>query len=268
MASLGTLERLLAGFVIAAAISAAAYRSGSLSPSGAVAAIVVGIMTIAAGWAWGALLVSYFVISSLLSRFGRGEKERRTGWVVEKGGARDVVQVAANGGVFAAAALLATFVSAPHAALLSLAALGALAAATADTWATEIGTLFGGTPRALLTLAPVEPGTSGAVSVAGLVAMLAGAAFIAWGSAALGLTMLAPVVLVAGVAGAMTDSLLGATLQSRRWCASCECGTERRIHGCGATTSHAGGLRWMDNDMVNLLASLAGAAIAVLAVIT
>lgn len=261
MAAPPMLERMAAGFVLALVIAVAAYRAGSLSRSGALAAAAVGTATVAAGWAWGALLVIYFVTSSALSRFHRAERDRLTASVVEKGGRRDVVQVLANGGVFAALALASAVMPGSS---LALGALGALAAATADTWATEIGTLFGGIPRSLLTFRPAVPGTSGAVSVAGLVAMLAGAAFIAYLAAALGVTRVAPLVLVAGTAGAMADSLLGATVQERRWCASCERSTERRIHSCGTPTSRAGGLVWMNNDAVNFVATVTGAGIAML----
>jgi uncharacterized protein (TIGR00297 family) len=267
MASPRVIERVLTGFVIALAIALAAYRAGSLSRSGAAAATLVGTASVVAGWSWGILLVAYFVASSLLSRFRRAEKERITGAIVEKGGARDAMQVIANGGVFAAGALVSALAGPATAMCAGIIALGALAAATADTWATEVGTLFGGIPRSLLTFRRVPPGTSGAVSVAGCAAMLLGAAFIAYFSSALGLTLIPPLVLVAGVVGALGDSILGATLQERRWCASCERSTERRIHDCGTATARSGGAWWMNNDGVNLIATIVGGAVAALGLI-
>jgi uncharacterized membrane protein len=97
--------------------------------------------------------------------------------------------------------------------------------------------------------------------------MLLGAAFIAYLASALGLTYVAPLVLVAGVAGALGDSVIGAMLQERRWCASCELSTERRIHDCGTTTIRKGGMPWMNNDAVNLFATVIGGAVAVLGLI-
>jgi uncharacterized protein (TIGR00297 family) len=261
------IERAAAGLLGAAAIAYAARRAGSLSASGALAATAVGTAAVAAGSRWGALLVIYFVTSSLLSHLGTAEKASRTGGVVEKGGERDAIQVLANGGVFALCALLAALSTAPLATTLTAAALGALAAATADTWATEVGTLIGGTPRSLLTLRRVPTGTSGAVSVAGTLAMIGGALFIAMVALALSLTEAVAIVTIGGTAGAIADSLLGATLQERRWCGACALATERRVHDCGATTSLAGGHAWMDNDAVNLLATLVGAAVAAMLVI-
>jgi uncharacterized protein (TIGR00297 family) len=260
------LERAAAGLLVAAAIAWVARRAGSLSPSGAVAATVVGTAAAAAGWRWGALLVLYFVTSTLLSRLGSAEKARRTSGVVEKGGSRDAIQVLANGGIFALCAMLAPVATSPVAATLTIAALGALAASTSDTWATEIGTLVGGRPRSLLTLQRVPHGTSGAVSLAGTLAMITGALFLAAAARALSLTSAVVAVTVAGITGAVADSMLGATLQERRWCDRCAQSTERRVHDCGADTRLAGGQPGLDNDAVNLVSTLIGAAAAALLV--
>lgn len=256
------LERAMAGVVLSAAIATLAWRAGSLSPSGALAAIAVGTASVVAGWPWGALLVGYFVVSTLLSRFRGAQKERRTGGIVEKGGARDAVQVLANGGVFALCALLAQRTTGDTSVTLSIAALGALAASTADTWATELGTLFGGTPRSLVGFAHVPPGTSGAVSGAGSLAMCIGGIALAIAAGGLGLSSSTLIVAVAGIAGALVDSVLGATVQERRRCPRCDEATERRVHSCGTPTMYAGGLGWMTNDAVNFVATMAGAAVA------
>src|SRR4051812_12433897 len=149
MPSPSMIERALLGFALACGIAIAAHRAGSLSRSGAIAAIVAGTTSVVAGWNWGALLVIYFIVSSALSHFRRREKEKLTADIVEKGGARDAVQVLANGGVFVILAFGAVYLPHASATYLTAGALGALAAATADTWGTEIGTLFGGVPRSL-----------------------------------------------------------------------------------------------------------------------
>ncbi|HWJ21526.1 MAG TPA: DUF92 domain-containing protein [Gemmatimonadaceae bacterium] len=255
------LGRAGAGLLVAAAIALVARRAHSLSTSGAVAATAVGAACVAAGWGWGGLLIAYFVVSSALSRWRETLKEARTSDVVAKGGQRDAVQVLANGGLFAAAALLS--LAAPAGAIWPVAAgAGALAAAAADTWATEIGTLAGHPPRSIRTGRPVAPGTSGGVTVLGTAASIAGAGFVAALAALVGFGRLAAVgALVGGVAGSLVDSLLGATLQARRWCDRCERGTEREVHGCGTRTRPAGGVGWLDNDAVNAASALAGAAL-------
>lgn len=259
-----TLPRAALGLLAAVAIALAARRAGSLSTSGAVAASAVGTAAVAAGWGWGALLVLYFVLSSLLSHAGSAEKAQRTAGIVEKGGARDATQVLANGGVFALCCLGLLAAGQSSVQLFAAAAAGSLAAATADTWATEIGTLVGGVPRAALTFHAVPPGTSGAVSAAGTTAMVAGALLVALAARLLALTDLFAAVTVAGCIGALTDTLLGALAQERRWCDACARATERRRHDCGTATRQVGGMAAVDNDAVNLLATLAGAASATL----
>ena len=100
----------------------------------------------------------------------------KSGSVVEKGDDRDMWQVLANGGVFALLAL-SSLVS--HSAMIQVAAAGALAASTADTWSTEIGALSRSRPRSILTMKPVPYGTSGGVTIQGLVASVAGSGFVA-----------------------------------------------------------------------------------------
>jgi uncharacterized protein (TIGR00297 family) len=260
------LIRAIAGFLIAGTVAFAARRAHALSLGGVSAAIVVGAMAVAAGWAWGALLIAYFVLSIALSRLRGEEKAARTSNVVAKGGARDAFQVVANGGLFAVAALAASTLapSSSAAQTLTAAALGALAASAADTWATEIGSLAVRPPRSILTWRPVAPGTSGGVNLPGLLAMVAGAGFVALGGRILTIDVPVTAVILGGFLGAIADSIVGATLQDRRWCDTCEMGTERAVHGCGTATRHAGGITAVDNDLVNLIATLAGAAIAAL----
>jgi uncharacterized protein (TIGR00297 family) len=255
-------QRSLIGFVLAAFLALAARRAGALSPSGAWGALVVGTVACAAGWGWSAVLLAFFVSSSLLSRWKRATKERASRSIVEKGGERDAWQVMANGGVFTLAALGA--VASPSG-WWALAGLGALAAATADTWATEIGTAVGGMPRSVVGWRSVPMGTSGAVSAAGLAASVAAALFfgtVVW-VAGFARELVAPVT-VAGVAGALVDTVAGATIQERRLCPACGTETERRIHDCGTESAYHLGLAGFDNDIVNLTSSVAGAGIAIL----
>lgn len=259
------MVRVGLGVVLATAIALVAHRAGSLSRSGAMAATVIGAAAIAAGWDWGILLIAFFVSSSALSRLGSEVKERRTSSIIAKGGARDAVQVLANGGLFAAAALLALLTRWPGWPAIGA---GALAAASADTWGTEIGTLMGRRPRLLTTWRPVDAGVSGGVTAPGLLASVAGALFVAGIAAALGWpATTARAAFVGGVAGALADSLLGALWQSRRQCVQCETATERVVHTCGNATVPAGGLAWLDNDSVNALASLVGAGVALLTLV-
>jgi len=256
--------RLAAALPIGGIVSVLAWRAGSLTMSGAVAAAAIGGIAVAAGWPWAVLLLVYFATSTLLSRLGRARKEKLTSSIIAKPGARDAWQVTANGFAFGVAALgsLSSYPAPPDSGWFALAA-GALAASAADTWATEIGVLYGGTPRSILNWRPVPPGTSGAVSAIGSLGAVLGSIVI--GGLALGLgasALVAGAVTVGGLAGALLDSILGATVQSRLWCDRCGVQTEREVHDCGRPTHPIRGMTWIDNDLVNFLAGLTGGLLA------
>ena len=164
------------------------------------------------------------------------------------------IQVLANGGVAAAAAIAGGWP----------AFAGALAAATADTWATEIGAFSTVAPRLVTTGAPVPAGTSGGITVLGTAGGVAGALLIATLATALGP---APwlVVAGAGVAGMAADSVCGAALQGAFECASCGARHERADTLCHEPVKLIRGWRMLDNDGVNVIATLVGAGVAVLA---
>lgn len=256
-------ERAAAGLVLALVVGWGAWRAHALSRGGAAAAAIVGTLAMAAGWSWAALLVIYFLPAATLSSLGRERREARIHGVIAKRGARDARQVFANGGVFALAALGSLVM--PWIGW-SVMGIGALAASAADSWATEVGTLAGGMPRSIASLEPVPPGLSGGITAAGSAAALGGAAFMALAAWALGWSRMASVgVFAGGIAGAVADSLIGATLQDRRQCDRCGESTERLVHSCGMETRHASGFEWLDNDGVNVLCTLAGAAVAAIA---
>jgi uncharacterized protein (TIGR00297 family) len=258
------LMRALAGLVLAVVVGLFATRARLLTVSGAIAATVVGTVAVAADWGWAAFLLIYFISSGLLSKLGASRKAARTAGMIEKGGARDAWQVLANGGVFAICLLISMISSLPVSVIASFAAICALSASAADTWATEIGTLVGHVPRSILTLRPMSVGESGGVTVAGWLGALAGAGIIAAAA-----EFFAPggsdfeIVLIAGMIGTTVDSLAGATIQHRRRCETCGRMTEMPVHTCGTITKHVRGVSWIENDAVNLIATLAGAAVAV-----
>lgn len=252
---------MIAGLIGAGVVAFGARRMRALSTSGAVAGTVVGAIALAAGGSWGILLVAHFISASALSKLGERRKAKLIDPVVEKGDRRDAKQVLANGGVYALAAI-AYMLS--HTRTWYAVGVGALAASAADTWATEIGTLICRNPVSIISGRRVPAGTSGGVSMIGTLASIGGALFIAAGAALALWPVPFTAVVLGGLAGAVADSLLGATLQTRRWCDVCAKSTERPVHNCGTPTRRTGGIRGFDNDAVNAVCSGVGALVTLL----
>jgi uncharacterized protein (TIGR00297 family) len=258
--------RATIGLVGAAAISLAARRAGALSPDGALAATAVGATVVmGSGVRGGAMLVAFFTSSTLLGRLPSTlHLEQR------RGRKRDAVQVIANGGVAAVLALASAFTRSRIRTLFIAGFGGAVAAATADTWATEIGSRSRTRPRSILTLQPTVPGVSGGVTVAGLIASAVGAALVARLASApftptpRRVSVRAIPIALGGFTGAFVDSVLGATVQEVRFCDACAVETEERVHRCGSQTRVARGAPWCDNDTVNAIATAAGAVAAII----
>lgn len=229
------------------------------------AAFGVGTLTYAAGEGpFTLVLLAFFLPSVALSRLGSARKRALID--IGKGGPRDALQVLANGGVATACAVAFALTRDRR---WARAFAGAYAAASADTWATEIGTLVRGRPRSIFSLRPVATGISGGITAAGTAAEVAGAA---WLSLCAFFCLRAEgesrdvrdvlTVAAAGVTGATVDSVLGASLQELRYCAACERACEIDPHACGAPTVRVRGFPGVSNDVVNLMATVAGAALA------
>ncbi len=259
--SMASPQQYTVGIGLALFIAAISFYAGFLTASGAVATFLLASLIFGiGGWRWTVPILTFFVLSSLLSRIGRSRKKEFED-LFEKSGNRDHGQVAANGGVAGMVALLAFIF--PSRDLYPI-YLGAVAAVTADTWGTEIGLLARGRTFLITSWKAVAPGTNGGVTIIGLLGGLAGAMIIAaigslWG---IDWTM-GGFIAAAGFAGSTVDSFLGATIQARFQCRACGKTTERHQH-CGQPTKHIGGLGWLRNDAVNWICALSGAVVMML----
>ena len=270
--------QVLFGFVLAVFVSTLAWWAHALSRSGAVAATLLGTIIFGlGGLSWAILLLGFFISSSLFSRLF----SRPKAGLVEKyskGSQRDAGQVLANGGIASLMVILHELV--PNSTWPWLGFAGSLAAVNADTWATELGVLSKSLPRMITNGKPVEPGTSGAISLTGSLSALAGSLLIAllalllWQGDALGPGLSQKVSLVvllslAGLGGSLLDSLLGASFQGIYTCPVCQKETERHpYHTCGAPTTLKRGWLWLNNDWVNIACAAGGAILALVIVIS
>jgi len=260
------MQQPLLGLLFALIIAFLAYRARSLSRSGAYAAVLVGTLIFGlGGWQWAIILLTFFISSSALTRLF-GKRKAALNEKFEKGGQRDAAQVLANGAVASLFAGLHFFF--PTASWPWLAFAASMAAVNADTWATELGVLNPVPPRLITNGKSVDRGTSGAISFYGTLSSLAGAALIGILAAILdphsrsSLITRFLLITLAGITGALFDSLLGASVQAIYRCPRCDKETEHHpVHTCGAETAQVRGWKWLDNDIVNLACAIMGAAI-------
>lgn len=220
----------------------------SLSSSGAISGYLIGIIIFGSGgWPWIFPLVFFFISSSFLSHLNHKESPER-----------NILQILANGGLGAFFASIYFFYQFPPAIILYL---GAIGAATADTWATEIGFYSRNEPKLIFSKTIVKRGVSGGITMLGLTASMLGAFIIGiLGEKILGMNGLLFPIALGGLAGSATDSILGRFIQAQFKCVSCNSSTEDRYH-CDKRAKLIFGSKFIGNDMVNFINTIIGATV-------
>lgn len=223
-------------WLIAAAVTLAfaglARLLRGVSNSGAVAgAFVCFALYACAGPGAFAALACVFVLTWGATRVGYQRKFRLG--VAEKRAGRSASQVLAN---LIAAAVCAAAYGWSGRGFLLVGMAAVLAEAAADTVSSEIGQASSNVPHLITTWEEVPAGTDGGVSMQGTFAGIAAAALVGGACVPVGLLSWkeAGIAAVAGVAGSVADSYLGALLERRQK---------------------------LNNDVVNLLATLIAAGI-------
>ncbi|MDG6898617.1 MAG: DUF92 domain-containing protein [Nitrososphaerota archaeon] len=250
-------------FFVVIAFALAAILLKAIDGRGFIASVAVGCsILLGGGWDWFIVVAVFFTLGVAFTWYKYGYK-KKLGGAQEKGGARNWPNILANGGISSLAAIIYFF---QPSTLVAALFLGSMSTAAADTVATELGLLSKKKPRLITDLSKeVAPGTSGGVSLLGFVGALVASGVIGTMAILLGI-MHAPILLltvsvVGGLFGAIFDSLLGAAVQRKGYCAVCKRPTESLTH-CGEMTTRTSGVPFIENNMVNLLATLAGGAVA------
>ena len=187
---------------------------GSVTDGGAIMGLAVAfLLMVCAGFAGFMPLLTLFLLTVLSTRWG-WRRKRRLG-VAERTGGRTASQVLANLGV--AACCAAPVIWFPEFSdVLLTAAMAALAEAAADTVSSEVGQASAKAAYLILDFRSVPIGTNGAVSFAGTLSGAVAACIVAWVSGIFAVVswFWVPVIAIAGTAGMLIDSLLGATLET------------------------------------------------------
>lgn len=186
------------------------YYRKSLDLFGSAVMIIMGIVIIfSAGTNWLLLIVLFLIMSLIATKFSKKYKQS----LGEFEGRRTSKNVISNG-------VVACFMAAFGGYYLPFVGgfIGAIATATADTLASEIGVLDQ-KPRLITTFQKVDPGTNGAVSVLGTTVGIIGAAIIGIASYILGIMpdplLAIAVSIISGTVGCFMDSILGAVFENQ-----------------------------------------------------
>ncbi|MDS0299715.1 DUF92 domain-containing protein [Halogeometricum sp. S1BR25-6] len=216
----GAVE-IVGALALTIALGYVSYALEAASVAGMLSGVLFSLLVIVfGGFGWFAVLMAFFAIGALSTKF-RYEEKRDRGVAEENDGARGTGNVLGN----AAVALVAVVGFAASArvpvdgTLFQFAFAGSMAAALSDTLSSEVGGLYDNT-RLITTLERVDPGTDGGVTWQGELSGLLGATIVAVVAALLLSAVTAPVggtiVLLGGLAGMTADSVLGATVEGAR----------------------------------------------------
>ena len=258
----------LIGIFISFMIAGIAYKKQSLNVSGFFSAILFGaLIYVFGGLLLWACLIGFFISSSLLTKLHQ-KKDNEQINVQKKG--RNYVQVISN-------ALVATIFSLLYFLLEKeiylIAAVVSIATSNADTWASEIGILSKGKTFSILNFKLLKKGSSGAVSVLGLMASIMGAAFIAFIFTVfysfmftfdiLTILIYMFIIIFGGFLGSIVDSFLGLLIQAKYKGKKTGVLSEVK-HMPNEQTILISGLAFITNDMVNFLSGLASSIVTIL----
>ena len=232
----------LIGIVLAGIIAAVSYRFRLLTGGGAFSAFFMGSVVFALGRVGFSIpMLVFFASSSLLSKLGYERKSKLVSHIA-KTSQRDSMQVLANG-LVPTLLLISWYFSQND--IFSFLFVAALACATADTWATELGVLSSQQPRSIVGFRPTSAGVSGGITLVGTVNLEIPFQFH--------ISCLL-VLICAAFLGQVCDSVMGATCQARYICQRCGSITEVKPHCPDSAVSRVAGVSWANNDVVNLFA--------------
>ncbi len=246
------INNFLLASVLAILISIISYRLKFLDLSGSAVTFILALFIFGiGGWKWTVPILTFFILSSLLSKIAERLSRKEVHQIFEKGSRRDYKQVLANGGVPLLICVLSILL--PEKVNWYLVYLLAVAISTADTWSTEFGVLLAKNVYLITSFRKVEAGISGGISLIGTFGGILGSIVILISGSYfenLSATILIT-ILIFSLFGNLLDSLLGSTVQVVYKCPVCNKLTEKQIH-CQSSTQYFKGIKFIDNDLVNI----------------
>ncbi len=241
-----------------AALALATLALRLLTPSGSLAALLIGTATWGLlGWRGWAVLLAFFLLGTAATRFQYAAKHR-LGVAQTDSGRRRWRHAWANAGAGVLCAALAAASAARGSEAWreawTWAFVACFAAALSDTLSSEFGQLAGKAPRLITTWEPVAVGVDGGITLAGTLMGLLGAALLSLLGRFLGLTPVRATlpILLAGLSGNLLDSWLGATLQRAGRMTNDSVNFANTCGGAALGLLGYWGMRWMPGALAAL----------------
>ncbi|MEH3112347.1 DUF92 domain-containing protein [Pedobacter terrae] len=177
-------------------------------------AILTCLIYFAAGYTGVAMMTTFFIFGSAATSWQR-DKKQASATITETRNGRTSLQVLANAGVASVAAVVILLY--PLLTDLMLTAMAAaFASATADTLSSELGMVYGKRFFNIISFRPDKRGLDGVISLEGTLIGVVGSGIIAAIYAlGFGWNVNFYLVVIAGTAGNLTDSILGAVLERK-----------------------------------------------------
>lgn len=195
------------------------------------------------------ILFSVFLGTVIAGKIGKEKRIEVNSSIVEKAHKKDMIQIIAN--VFIGVLAIVICVLTNNIVFLVVYA-SVMAESLADSLASDIGVLSKRDPINILTFKKSEKGVSGNISLLGTLSSLLGSIIVGVIFYIFHHNLFYLfVIVVSGFLGGLFDSLLGALVQVKYKCLKCGKITERKIH-CELETKYYKGIKFINNDMVNL----------------
>ena len=236
--------------VLSTLLACVAFALHAITPAGLAAAWLLCIIdTAIGGWQAFLILSLTFFLTAMADRYA-GERAD-PGHVRRKSGKRDAIRILCNVGIASLAVVLAAVL---HSRRFLTVYAAVMVESLADSLASKLGPLSEGLTVDICTFKKIAPGLSGGVSITGTAAAAIGSLII---SLCLLLYPWSDWICVlsaagCGFLGCMFDSAAGSLIQLKYRCPVCGSIVEGEIH-CGQRTVQVKGMRFINNDMVNLL---------------
>lgn len=243
---------------LAIVVPAIAYFKKALTLPASLCAIMMVLVAAVAGDGYALFLLLSFGLISVVDHVCKKRVASVNDNFVQKTGTRDIVQVIVNGGV-ATLSIVLWYVS--HNSIFLLCFTASLIESFGDSAASDIGVACGQQAYDICKFRKINNGLSGGVTVAGTLGCFVSCLLISTLAFCLQLIKTIPdicMLILAAFLGCIADSVMGSLLQRKEKCDVCGLITEKKIH-CSNPTSYYSGVKWINNDVVNLFCNIISA---------